>query len=300
MPAFSPARKFTVNNSMKFNYLKKEQYIHSNFPYSKYSLDYALDSLQRLGAGKLEFYGAEPHFCMDDVTYADMKVLGRKLDEHGLSVVEINPENCAYPVNLASKNHAARLRTFRYYENAIHAAGVIGASYVLVFPGYANMDESVDDAWNIAVDSISRLADIAKPEGVAITFEATTRDITVITNHKRIMKLIGDCGKDNMAVTIDLMCLAQTNESVQDVYDICGRDKVVNVHYTDGGLLPTGAWEHRIPGEGDLNLDAMLKILDDNNYNGYFGSEVKWSTDPDLNTPELVCKKLQKWWDQHF
>ena len=120
---------------MKFKNLTRDQFILSNFPYIDYSLDYALDSLQRLGAGKLEFYGAEPHFCMDDITYADMKVLKRKLDERGLSVVELNPENCAYPTNLSSKNPATRLRTFRYFEKAIRTAGVIGAPYVLVFPG---------------------------------------------------------------------------------------------------------------------------------------------------------------------
>jgi protein FrlC len=285
---------------MKFNNIKRDQFILSNFPYIDYSLDYSLDSLQRLGAGKLEFYGGEPHFCMYDITYADMKVLKHKLDEHGLSVVEVNPENCAYPINLASYNPVTRLRTFRYFENAIHTAGVIGAPYVLIFPGYANIDENTGDIWNIAVDSMRRLADIAKTEGVVITYEATTRDITVITDHKQIMKLIGDCGKDNMAVTIDLMCLAQTNESVQDVYDICGADKVVNVHYTDGGLLPSGSWEHRIPGEGDLNLDAMLNMFDANNYKGYFGNEVIFTTDPALNTPELICNKLQQWWDKHF
>lgn len=285
---------------VKFKNLTRDQFIQSNFPYIDYSLDYALDSLERLGAGKLEFYGAEPHFCMDDITYADMKVLKDKLDAHGLRVVEVNVENCAYPTNLASKNPATRLRTFRYFEKAIQTAGTIGAPYVLVFPGYANMDESIGDVWDIAVDSMSRLAEIAKTEGVTITYEATTRDITVITDHKQIMKLIGDCGKDNMAVTIDLMCLAQTKESVQDVYDICGAEKIVNVHYTDGGLLPSGAWEHRIPGEGELDLETMFKTFDENGYKGYFGNEVMWTTDPAITTPEQICGKLQKWWDQHF
>ena len=285
---------------MGFKNLKKEQYIHSNFPFAKYSLDYALDSLERLGAKKLEFYGAEPHFCMDDVTYADMKVLKHKLETHGMSVWEINPENCAYPVNLAAANPAARLRTFRYYERAIRTAGVIGAPYVLVFPGYALADEKEDEAWKRSVDSMVRLADIAKTEGVTITFEATTRNITVITDHRQIMRLIGDCGRDNMAVTIDLMCLAQTKESVQDVYDICGKDRVVNVHYTDGGLLPSGAWEHRIPGEGDLDLDAMLVQFDENGYKGYFGNEVMWTIDPAVKTPEQICEKLQGWWEKHF
>lgn len=285
---------------MAFKNLRKEQYIHSNFPYYNYSLDYTLDSLQRIGAEKIEFYGAEPHFCMEDVTYTDMKVLKQKLDNHGLSVVEINPENCAYPTNLASRNPATRLRTFRYYENAIRTAGVIGSPYVLVFPGYANLDESQEEAWKLSVDSMRRLGEIARAEGVTITFEATTRNITVITDHREVMRLIRESGCENMAVTIDLMCLSQTGETVQDVYDICGAGKVVNVHYTDGGLLPSGAWEHRIPGEGELDLNGMLKMFDDNSYQGYFGNEVKWSIDPSLTTPEQICVKLQGWWDLHF
>ena len=97
--------------------------------------------------GQLNFMGAAPHFCMEDVTYSDMKVLGYKLREHGLKVLEINPENCAYPVNLASGNSATRARTLRYYENAIHTAGVISAKYVLIFPGYPNADDNPEDAW---------------------------------------------------------------------------------------------------------------------------------------------------------
>jgi len=44
----------------------------------------------------------------------------------------------------------------------------------------------------------------------------------------------------------------------------------------------------------------MLKTFDDNRYKGYFGNEVMWTTDPAVTTPELICGKLQKWWDQHF
>ena len=43
------------SNMVKFKNLTRDQFIQSNFPYIDYSLDYALDSLERLGAGKLEF-----------------------------------------------------------------------------------------------------------------------------------------------------------------------------------------------------------------------------------------------------
>ena len=101
----------------------------------------------------------------------------------------------------------------------IHISGVISAKYVLIFPGYPNADDNPEDAWKRSVDSMNRLGNIAKTEGVTITFEATTPNITVVTNHKKIMQMIKDTGCENMAVTVDLMCLAQTQETVQDVYD---------------------------------------------------------------------------------
>lgn len=285
---------------IKFKNLKKEQFLHSNFLYTDYTLDYTLASLQRLGAKKLEFYGAEPHLCLYDFTYADMKVFKQKLDQYGLSVVEINPECCTYPNNLASKNPATRLRSFRYFENAIHTAGVIGASDVVICPGNARKDEDAEEAWKLAADSMSRLADIAATEGVSLAVEATTRNYTVATNHKRLKKLIEACGKDNIGAVVDLMCLAQTNETVQDVYDTCGGDKIFFVHYRDGEFLNTGSWANRVPGEGTLDLEAHLKVFDEHNYPGYFGSEIRWSTDPSLDTPELIYKKIQDWLDLHF
>ena len=45
--------------------LKTDQIAVSNFPYYKYSLDYALDSLARMGGKNLEFYACDPHLHMD-------------------------------------------------------------------------------------------------------------------------------------------------------------------------------------------------------------------------------------------
>lgn len=113
-------------------------------------------------------------------------------------------------------------------------------------------------------------------------------------------RFLDACGKDNLGVVVDLMCLAQTGETAQEAYDACGKDKIRSVHYRDGVLLETGSWANRVPGEGTLSLDADLQVFDEQEYQGYFGSEIRWSTDPDLNTPELVCKKIQDWIDLHF
>ena len=59
------------DQAIKFKNLKRGQFLHSNFLYTDYTLDYTLASLERIGAKKLEFYGAEPHLCFYDLTYGD-------------------------------------------------------------------------------------------------------------------------------------------------------------------------------------------------------------------------------------
>ena len=76
------------------------------------------------------------------------------------------------------------------------------------------------------------------------------------------------------------MCLAQTGETVQDVYDLCGGDKIRVVHYRDGELLNTGRGPAAFREKAALDLEASFKVFDHNGYHGYFGSEIRWSTDP--------------------
>ena len=56
-------------------HLNEQQILTSNYPYYKYSLDYALDSLERMGHENIEFYGCFPHFHLDDVGYKDVRQL---------------------------------------------------------------------------------------------------------------------------------------------------------------------------------------------------------------------------------
>lgn len=45
--------------------LKVDQIAAANYPYYKYSLEYALESIQRIGADKMEFYACYPHLHVD-------------------------------------------------------------------------------------------------------------------------------------------------------------------------------------------------------------------------------------------
>ena len=104
---------------MKLKNLKLSQVAPANFVFQKFSLEYTLDTIQRSGAKAMEFYCAEPHFSLDDATPDEIKYIGKKLRAHGLKVVDVCPENCTYPVNLASTNMYTRKRSFDYYVKAL-------------------------------------------------------------------------------------------------------------------------------------------------------------------------------------
>ncbi|MDD3174012.1 MAG: sugar phosphate isomerase/epimerase, partial [Herbinix sp.] len=91
--------------------LKQSQIAVSNYPYYKYSLDYTLDSLQRLGAETIELYACYPHLHIDDTNLVRIKSIKKKLKDHGIKPICFTPEQCMYPVNIASKDVVARKRS---------------------------------------------------------------------------------------------------------------------------------------------------------------------------------------------
>ena len=121
--------------------LKETQILTSNYPYGRYSLDYALDSLQRLEAGPIEFYACYPHFHLDDVDYWDVKRITRKLIEHKLNIVCFTPEQCLYPVNIAALDPAARKRSMDVFKKSIQ----FGADMV---PWMKRNQRHGKDPWN--------------------------------------------------------------------------------------------------------------------------------------------------------
>ena len=122
-------------------HLNERQILTSNYPYYKYSLDYALDSLERIGNENIEFYGCFPHFHLDDVGYQDVRRLKRKLKNHHLYTVCFTPEQCLYPVNIAAKDPVARKRSLQVFEKSILYGSELGARYVVVLSGYGTLDE---------------------------------------------------------------------------------------------------------------------------------------------------------------
>ena len=282
---------------VKFENLKMEQVALANFAYNKFSLDYTLDSFQRLGVHNIEFYCAYPHFYLEDSSLWDMKVLRRKLREHELNVIDVCPENCTYPMNLGSADPAVRERTFRTYVKGIEAAVEWDCTRCLFFPGWTTFDGSQEEAWLYGKDAMARLADIAEVNGVKIIMESASSASTVLTSIKKMKQMIDEINSPALSGMLDLVCLFITGDTTKDSVATLGMNNINHIHFSDGQLLPDGSWERLVPGQGKLPLEDILKILSDNHYPFYFGCEM---FNRYKKNPEEAMRQTLEWCRERF
>lgn len=244
--------------------LKTEQICVSNFPYYKYSLEYALDSLERMGGKNLEMYACDPHFHVDDCTLADVKALKRKIKTHGLRTACFTPEQCNYPVNIAAKNPAARKRSIGVYKKSIEFAAELDCHLCQFLSGFGCLDEKDEDIWQRSREALEYLADIAKAYEIDIALETSPKSYTCLTDTPKMRKMIEEVNRDNVFGIIDTAVLGYSHETISQAIGALDDGKLLrHVHVGDG--KPNG---HFILGEGELDLAGMMKELDQIGY-GY-------------------------------
>ena len=274
-------------------HLNEQQILTSNYPYYKYSLDYALDSLERMRHENIEFYGCFPHFHLDDVGYKDVRQLKRKLKDHHLCRVCFTPEQCLYPVNIAAKDPVARKRSLQVFEKSILYGSELGARYVVVLAGYGTLDEEEKDVWPRSVEALGILGELAEKCGVKLVLETSPREYTTTHNSADVLRMIREVDCSAVKGMIDTATLGFSGETMEEaVHDLEGH--LAHVHVADG--VPNG---HLILGEGNLDIPEMLRVLEQAEYDGPLSLEIlndRYIRDPHraMETSLMMLKKYIK------
>lgn len=272
-------------------HLKSSQIALSNFPYYKYSLDYTLNSLKKLGAESIELYACDPHFHIDDCGPAQVKILKKKLKDRGMKVICVTPEQVKYPINIASVNPECRRRSMETYTKVIQYASELDCQTVQFFAGWGPLDQPYEEAWSRSVDSLGFLADLAEGYGITITIEAADRTLTVLTGTDKIRKMIEAIHSKNLRGMIDTVCLLACDETIEQAINNIGENNIKHFHFSDV-MMDKSTLDHIIPGQGTMNLDYVLEKMDGIRYDGYFSIELM---SPYEKQPEEAMKKAAVW-----
>ena len=244
-----------------------------NLHYYQFSLEYFLDCMVELGIKNVERLGGHQGLWLDPKEHQDPEPVRRMLQERGLKCPVFTPQNCRFGYQFGVKEPKLREKTFGFYANGIRLAAALGATYMEANSGWGYWDEPVEDGIKRTIEMHQRLAEVAAENHITIVAESLRPQESRIGCRLEQMKQIFDgVNHPNFKVMIDLTAMSVAGESIQDWFDVFGKENIAHAHFQD--CNPYG---HYIWGEGTRNLQKDLEVMIRNGYEGYYTQEL---TDP--------------------
>lgn len=251
--------------------MENSQLCAANYHFRRYTLEYFLDSVERLGFDSIELWASGPHLHLEDFEKNDLDNLKRAIKAHHLKLACFTPEQCVYAVSVSHPDKRYRDRSIDFFKQHIEAAARLDCNRMVVSTGVAYLDIDPEDAFGWCVDAFAEISRKAETEGVTLALEPFTKFTTHICNEaSQLMRLLREVNSPMLKGLADTDVIATTGVDTFDTFvGMLGRENLVHVHFVDGN--PGG---HLIPGDGLLNLDKALQSLKDIDYKGYLGLEI--------------------------
>ena len=249
--------------------LRREQLAGMGLHYLFRSFDYFLKTQSELGFKTIEMWAGAPHFLVDDTWHQDCAEARKKVESYGLNVGIFTPECASYQYLICAWDKYAHDRALGYYKQGLHAAGQMGAKYMLTNCCGGDWNEEYERTFERAVNTLQELAPIAADNGVTLAVETVRpEESKVIITLPELKRLIDAVGHPNVKAALDTIAMGVAGESPEEWFRVLGSD-IVHTHFVDG--RPYG---HLVWGDGLYPLDDFIQVLNDNHYEGYLGQEI--------------------------
>lgn len=175
--------------------------------------------------------------------------------------------------DISSFDKAIRESTKQYMKRCFELGENIGAK-TFVGPlygggGKAHLLSPSDKKkeWDLAVEGLREMADIALSHGISIAIEPLNRYRTSVVNTiEQALQMVLDINRNNVGVLYDTF---QANIEEENIYEslrlVCKSNKLLHVHLSDSNR---GA-----PGMGHIDFKPIISILKEYNYQGHITVE---------------------------
>ena len=192
--------------------------------------------------------------------------------------------------NLVGDDPVVRRRGFSILESQLRAAAVVGADKTLMVPGYVGCDfikdaqpVAYDVAWDRALESLSRLGEIARSVNVKIGIENVWNKF--LLSPLEMKSFIDQIGNPMVGVYFDTGNVIY-NGYPHDWIRILNK-RIVGIHLSDFRLSQAGLGGFVDLFAGDVDFIAVANALREVGYDDYLTVEML----PNYQQfPELSCR----------
>lgn len=251
-------------------HISRKQIAVMNIQYRYFPLTCFLDDAVKNQVENIELWGAAPHFHLEDMTYREVCAVAREIRARRLKLVCLTPEQCVYPVNLASSCHETRIRSVKFFEDNIRAASELGSKKMLVTSGTGYFDgRNREEAWKYAAWGLYGLAELAAHYGITLALEVLRRDESnLVYNLSTLKQMLDELDHKSIGGMLDTIPMALAGERPSSYLEALGQ-RLIHVHFIDGAPRGHLAW-----GDGILDMNGYLDEFDSFGYEGYLSLEI--------------------------
>lgn len=265
--------------------------------YTEFSLPQALDRIADAGYDGVEILADEPHAFLPNTSEDDRTRLERHLDNAGLDVANVNantavgyyddaPPSAFFEPSLCTATDEDRRWRIKYTKDAVDLAQRVGAPAVSVTSGRPLAGNPPEQAREHLTESLHVILDYAEQRGVDVGIEFEPELLIECT--AEALDLIDEIGRDRLGVNLDIGHAAVYGEDLTETITQSA-DHLTGVHLEDIDGGRRGKHYHRIPGEGDLDFEAIFATLDRVGYDGYATLELyTYPEEPDRAAEESL------------
>ncbi|MDD6435668.1 MAG: sugar phosphate isomerase/epimerase [Clostridiales bacterium] len=242
----------------------------NNFTYRRYSFEYFLSSVKRLGLHQIELSGCHPHFTQYEAENFDVKKLAGLINDMGIKVAALEPEQNFLPVNIAASQEYFRRKSVEQLKFYIRSAKEFDCDKVIIYPGKGAMDHTFSETRRYACDSIAELAETAKSNGVTLLIQNVSNCISNLTPNRWMLKeLIDRVSSDNLGLSVNTSAAAAAKETLDDYFELFGnRIKLIQLSDSDEDD------EQLVLGEGNQDIRSHVKTMEKYHFDGPISLEI--------------------------
>ena len=249
--------------------IELKQFAAMNMIYSRFTFEYFLDSMDRLGVKSFELWTGAPHPNNFVPSMRETSGLKREIARRGLKVVCLTPEQCLYPHNIAVKNPELREYSVNYFNDYIDMASELEIDKMLCCAGWGDYDDDVEESWKRSFESLEKMLERAKRRGVRLAFEILCpSESNLVYDLDGVKRMMDHFRDDLFGLCVDTVPVRLSGSSLEAFFDAFGK-RICHVHMTDGtptGHLPTGKGEHPI--------EHYIDVLGERGYEGWITLEI--------------------------
>jgi len=222
----------------------------------------AIETTARIGFPAMELACAKPHFDME-TALQDANGVAEHVRKAGLKVSALSLfNNFTDGARLADQVEQAKVY--------IRLAPLFNTEVVKMTPGPPGSAEASEEHWRCLGIALEQLVPVAEEAGVRLAFETHMRQLTdTLAGAKRLLEM---AKTEVVGLTVDFSNLAFAGEDMREAVPVLA-ECTYNTHLKNGLVTEDGNWQFNALDDGLTDYLAVLSLLRDVDYTGYFAIE---------------------------